>query len=310
MKNIFLTTVIILTTTFAFAQQMPVQSQFSNNLYSINPAVAGALAYNPINMSYKQLWTGVDDAPQLSYLSGHIAVKKNLGIGTKIYSLKTGKSTRTGMELTYAYRLALSEENHLSFGVSAFMYQFNLNKSELNFEDNNDPVIYGSADKVIVPDAAFGMFFNGRNYYAGLSAYQLFNRKISMTTEDLEQRQVRHFNFNAGYLLNINADYSIQADLLLKYSAASAFQAEITAKCFVMQTAWAGVSYQSGDALSLMVGIGQERFALGYAYDLPLNDIKKQTLGSHEIMLIYTLPGNKWQRRTFIPEGSGSQSKM
>lgn len=300
---------MILTISFGFAQQMPIQSQFSNNLYSINPAVAGALPYNPINMSYKQLWTGINETPQLAYISGNVAVKENLGIGAKVYSFKSGPFSKTGLEATYAYHLDLGE-NKLSFGLSAFMYQFNLNKADLKFEDTNEPVTFGASDMLIVPDAAFGIFFSGANYYAGLSAYQLFNRKISMTVDDLEQRQVRHFNFNAGYIYPINADYTIQGDVLLKYSAASDFQAEITAKCFMMKTLWVGASYQSSTAVSFLIGVGQERFALGYAYDLPLSDIKAQTFGSHEIMLIYTLPEHKWQRRTFIPSGGGSQSKL
>ncbi|OFY76156.1 MAG: hypothetical protein A2265_07740 [Bacteroidetes bacterium RIFOXYA12_FULL_33_9] len=189
------------------------------------------------------------------------------------------------------------------------MYQFTLDQASLNFEDPNDPIVFGASDKLIVPDAAFGALAYGKNWYGGFSIYQLFNRKISMTSEDLEQRQVRHYNVHGGYIYEINPNYVLQGDLLLKISEASDFQAEVSAKCFVMQTAWAGVSYQSGNALSLMVGVGKERFAIGYAYDIALTEIKKQTSGSHEIMLIYTLPQNKWQRRSFIPTGA-SDSKL
>lgn len=308
MKNLILTTALILTVSFVFAQQLPVQSQFSNNLYSINPAVAGSLPYNPINMSYKKLWNGFDETPQLAYLSSNVAISEKVGIGGKVYSYTSGPISKTGMEASYAYHFNLGSSTKLSLGLSAFMYQFNLDKNSLSFEDNNEPLLFGSSNNLIVPDAAFGALAYGSNWYGGFSIYQLFNRKISLTNEELEQRQVRHYNIHGGYIYEINPNYILQGDLLLKLSEASDFQAEISAKCFIMQTGWAGLSYQSGNALSVMLGVGKDRFAIGYAYDIALSDIKAQTTGSHEIMLIYTLPQNKWQRRAYIPLGSTSSS--
>lgn len=303
MRNIL----IIISIVFAvksYSQQIPLQTQFSDNLYSINPAVAGNLPYNPLLLTYKQLWSGFDNAPRLYSLSTHTSLSEKVGIGAKVYSFVSGPTNRTGVEGSYSYNINLgANENSpkLAFGLSAFMYQYKLDKSNLTFEDPNDNTILYSSDKLIIPDAAFGTFLYNKDYHVGLSVYQLFNRKVNLLNKDyLELRQVRHYNFHAGYEYAINDDYQINGSFLIKYIESGILQVDFTLKTIVKQFAWAGISYRSKDAASVLLGVSKDRFAFGYAYDIALTDISKYSRGSHEVVLIYTLPAGDSKRSTFL----------
>lgn len=270
------------------AQQIVTSSMYLENLYSINPAVAGTSNFNPLVMSYRKLWTGIDGSPLTQYLNSHIALKDNIGIGCKLYNSSTGLLSRTGVEGTYAYHFTLSDGSKLSLGLSLLLYEYRLEKSKLVVENPDDNTINLSSEKLIIPDATFGVYYYKENYYVGLSIPQLLNRKVDLMNKGkLEERQVRHYFLNGGYKYKINEDYTIEPNVLLKFIEAGVFQAEIGCRTIFMNDYWAGLSYRTQDALILMVGIRKERFACGYSYDYTLSNIGKYTDGTHELMFIY-----------------------
>ena len=62
-------------------------------------------------------------------------------------------------------------------------------------------------------------------------------------------------------------------------------QADITARAYYKDDYWAGLSYRTGDAVILLLGLKYDRFYFAYAYDFTLTDIRSQSYGSHEITL-------------------------
>lgn len=288
------------------AQQISSTSQFSENLYSINPAVAGNLEYNPLVMSFKEFWSGIDNAPQLNSLGTHTSLTERVGIGGKAFSYSAGLTNKSGIEATYSYNLPISgteDGPKIAFGLSGFLYQYKLKKDQIKMEDPNDNAIAFSSEKLIVPDASFGTYLFGKNYSAGLAVSQLFNRKVNMLNKDyLELKQVRHYFLHGDYKYDINENYSIKGSVLVKYIEAGQIQSDITLKGIFYNVAWVGVSFRTSDAVSVLVGVTKNRFALGYAYDIAVSDIKKYSRGSHELMLIYILPSNFSKRNSLFSD--------
>ncbi|OFX56126.1 MAG: hypothetical protein A2046_07220 [Bacteroidetes bacterium GWA2_30_7] len=292
------------------AQQISTTTQFSENLYSINPAVAGNLPYNPVIMSFKEFWSGIDNAPQLNSLGAHTSFTDRVGVGGKAFSYSAGLTNKSGIEATYSYNLPISSTEDgpkIAFGLSAFLYQYKLNKDEIKMEDPNDNAIAFSSEKLIVPDASFGTYLYGKDYSVGVAVSQLFNRKVNMLNKDyLEQKQVRHYFLHGDYQYNISDNYSIKGSLLVKYIESGIIQSDITLKGIFYNTAWAGVSFRTSDAVSFLVGVSKSRFTLGYAYDYPISDLKKYSMGSHELMLIIILPSTGTKRNSFFKDTSTS----
>jgi type IX secretion system PorP/SprF family membrane protein len=72
------------------------------------------------------------------------------------------------------------------------------------------------------------------------------------------------------------------------YSDGKVAQFNVTSLVRYNKKVWGGVSYRAGDALIGTVGF--ELFngiRIGYSYDFPLSDIRKNTSGSHEFMVNY-----------------------
>jgi len=228
----------------------------------------------------------------MQFLSSHVLVADNMGMGGRIFNYSTGPLSKFGIEGTYSYHLKLTDQVKMSLGLSLQLYQFSLNKSSLSMEDMDDDLLLYGSDKLIMPDAAFGAYFYTSKWFAGLSSYQLFNRKVDLMTEGVfENRQVRHYYLIGGYTYDFNGNWSVQPALLAKFIETGIFQADIAAKVIFKQTVSLGLSYRTQDAAAIALGFQKDRIFFGYSYDLLLTDIKKHSLGSHE--LIFTFKFNR-----------------
>ncbi|MBN2613962.1 MAG: type IX secretion system membrane protein PorP/SprF [Bacteroidales bacterium] len=289
-KQIIILLLATLTIQAVYSQQIPHFSQYTLNHYMLNPAATGTTETMPVAFTFRKLWAGIEGSPSVQLLSGDIAVADAMGAGIKIFNQQEGPLRRTGLEATYSYHLDLnSAGTKLSFGLSGLFYQVYLNKSELNVEDPDDEVFMGT-DKMTVPDASFGMYLYDENYYVGLAVPQLFNRNVDFKTDGvLQNKQVRHYYFHGGYRFELNTDLKLEPSLLLKFVEAGLFQADINARVLYKDMLLGGLSFRTSEALVFQVGYQVQNFTIGYSFDLVLNALKAQTIGSHEIMLVYSL---------------------
>jgi type IX secretion system PorP/SprF family membrane protein len=282
---------IILSISDLKSQQIPPLSQYSLNQYLINPAAIATNDKFPLSFTYRKLWAGIDGSPSVQFLSGHLQVANAMGAGMKIFNYQEGTfSRKTGLEATYSYHLPLNKNGtSLSFGLSGLLYQVFLNKSDFNIEDADDEVFMGS-EKMMVPDASFGMYLYHDKYYVGIAIPQLFNRNIDFKSDGiLQQKQVRHYYLNGGYIFDLNPDLILEPSLLFKFIEAGIFQADINTLLTYKEMVMFGLSLRTSDAFIFRLGYKAKDFTIGYSFDLILNDLRTQTFGSHEIMLIYSL---------------------
>ena len=288
MKKLLLILSAALVSGVLSGQQLNVNSLYNLNKYDINPAVAGSTDGFPLALSYRKSWVGFSGAPSVQFLSGHMQVVDRMGIGFKVFNSTQGPLRRTGLEATYAYHFPINQGNsQISLGLSGFLYQFHLNKQDLNVEDPSDPVMQGEESKM-VPDAAFGAYMYNTDYFVGLSIYQLFGGKVRLNADDIaENQKIRHYFLTGGYTFRVSEDFSLQPSVLLKYLETGVFQSDINLYATFMEMVSLGLSYRTGNAVVIQFGYTNEHFDIGYAYDLTLSDIKTVTSGSHEIMFIY-----------------------
>jgi len=303
MKKIIITALILTALiNHMYSQQYTVFSQYMFNPYFVNPGAAGTETGIPIAFGYHQSWTGFHNAPSMQILSGHSAINESMGAGGKIFNYTTGPLSRLGFEGTYSYRLELGSDMHLSLGISALLYQLNLNRSALDMKNNDDVVLLRTTnDKMIVPDAAFGAYLYQDNFFVGLSATQLLGRKVDLMSDVLQVNQERHYYLTGGYNFEFSDNFSLEPSLLTRFVEAMMYQVDINVKAGIKKLAFVGVSYRSnlkdlsessGDAVVGMIGLNMDNLMFGYSYDYTLSDIGNYSNGSHEIMLIIKLGNN------------------
>ncbi|MBT8255718.1 MAG: type IX secretion system membrane protein PorP/SprF, partial [Bacteroidia bacterium] len=136
----YLSLVLICSFFFAQAQDgIPTYSDyFSDNMYLLHPAMAGAANYNKLRLSARQQWFDQDEAPNLQTLSFNARVGERSGLGAIIFNDKNGYHSQVGGYITYAHHIRFSRSNvdlnQVSFGLSAGLIQSRLD--ETRFDPN------------------------------------------------------------------------------------------------------------------------------------------------------------------------------
>jgi type IX secretion system PorP/SprF family membrane protein len=290
---------------FSEAQQVPLYSQYMMNGFLLNPAVAGSEGYTAINLTAREQWLGLKDAPKTHALSAQTRLLKNsyisktasvhkrpslgsrsgkVGLGAYIFNDKNGPIDRTGLQLSYAYHIRM-KRSQLSFGISGVAYQFSVDESKIRFEYEDD--FWQNAKKsIFIPDANIGIYYSDPKMYAGLSMSQLFQSAWKLGEKGYaEYKMKRYYHLICGYDININDNFSIEPSFLMKTTGDFVWQADFNTKFVFNDDYWAGISYRTGGALIFMGGVRVDKLFFGYAFDYTLSSIMKHSYGSHEFMV-------------------------
>lgn len=276
----------ILTALAATAQQYSPHTHFYQNSLIYNPAIAGTEDEIPIRVNFRQQWTGLDDAPTSQTLSSHGFVGRNVGLGMVLYNDVAGPSRNTGFQAIGARHFALDKEGKrwFSFGMSLILYQYKFDISRLRTDIPNDPAVAALAtqNSRITPDMTTGIYINDENGFIGFSCMNLIQNKQNILDQSANLNTItRTYYMFAGYKFPINKDFSIEPVTLVKATQTKVWQADIMVKANYNKC-WAGISYRTGDAASVLVGMRVDMFSFGYSYDYPVSGIGNYNRGTHE----------------------------
>jgi len=276
----------------ALSQQISRTSQFMVNRYLVNPAVAGSKPYVPILASYRNQWAGFEGSPVTYTLSGHSQLPNGAGIGGIVFHDDAGGAiSRTGVELTGSYAIELTQSDFISFGLSAMMGQFKFDNTNLEYFDQNDPILNGNLESKFNFDANFGLMVHGENYFYGGAVPHMLQSdlRIDRLSADDKNRNVRHYLLMGGFDLNVSDYMTIQPSALLKFTGVTPLQVDIHAKTTFLETLSLGLSYRHQDALAFLVGLDYGPVVFYYTYDLTVTNAKSFSPHTHEVILGYVI---------------------
>lgn len=290
MKNIVRLIILICSVNVAFAQQIPLTSQYMFNDYLLNPAVGGSTDYLHAALSARAQWTGLEGAPKTQFFSVHSRLGKQMGVGGYVYNDETGPVSERGLQLSYAYHLDVSDNSKLSFSLAGMMFFHDVNDASFKPEVGNDPALANVKINAVSPDINFGLLFYNEKLKLGLSAPQLLQNNIydNRGNENLN-KLVRHYYFTGEYKFDISDKVVLAPSTLVKYVQGAPFQFDINARGIYDQKYWLGVSYRYNNAIAALVGFNYKNLSVGYSYDYTLTDIKGYSTGGHEIYLALRL---------------------
>ena len=289
MKKTSLLFVSIFTVGMLHGQQIPQLTQFMINDYAINPAIAGMNDYYQIKTSVRNQWVGIEDAPKTTLLSIYGKSNERVGLGGLVFNDQVGPTSRAGANLTYAYHINLSQRIKLSLALSGGFTQFKIDKENWNISNPDDPLMNGGEIVNLVPDATFGFnIYNEDNWYLGASVPQLLNSELILTDDNdnvtLDANLARHIYVMGLYNVELNYYWDIQPSILFK-SVLDQSQLDIGLKTIYNDNLWIGMDYRNNGDISALLGFFiQDRYIVGYSYDIPNTEISSYTSGSHEFM--------------------------
>jgi len=270
------------------AQQLPQFSQYNSFDYLYDPAVAGSRPWFEVRSGHRNQWTGIKDAPRTFVLSTTTPLGRNMGIGGYIFTDNVGPSRRTGMQLTYAYHLRITDDIKLGMGLSFGMLQFLIDGSKIQMHDPDDPLMDDQLRGALMPDATFGVYLYHPKWWFGAAAPQLMRNRVRFfdVHDPTNSVLAPHYYAMGGYRLALGDDFKIEPSFLVKYVDPVPPKVDLTATLRYRDMVWLGATYRTEDALSFMVGYWLKKtFQFGYSYDLTTTALRNYTSGTHEVML-------------------------
>jgi len=296
------------------AQQMPLYSQYIMNGFLINPSFAGRDGYTSVNLTVREQWTGLSQAPSTyalsfqtrilknSFISKSTTVKRKLvrptkggqvGLGGYVFNDNNGIMHRTGAQIAYSYNIPMGEEDdentqNLAFGLALTAYQYAINYEGLIY-DQDDPYLNNYDRSVFIPDFNFGISYSTPKYYVGFAMTNLLRGSVRFSDDNSinNSTELGHYFLTGGIKLPLSENWLLEPSAFVKSSDMlfKALQLDLSSRIYYKNDYWAGLSWRTNDAVIAMLGLKYDRFYFAYAFDFTLTDIRKQSLGTHEFSL-------------------------
>ncbi len=276
---------ILILSTGAFCsqgQQQPMYTQYMFNGLLINPAYAGIDQMVSATAQTRLQWLGFDGAPETHTFSVHSPMKNELvSGGLTLMHDKIGVTRQSYLTTSWSYKV-LFKETTLALGLQGGATFVNMNLNSVELPDPNDPFFMGNEVRSWIPNFGVGAFYYSSNYYIGASIPHFMNNPLRQTN----YKQIRHYFVAGGYVFDINEDFKLKPNFLIKGVNGSPIQFDLNANVLFKDRYWLGVSYRSSESFDLLLeaNIG-DQFRLGYSYDLVTFQLSRNA--SHEIMLNY-----------------------
>jgi type IX secretion system PorP/SprF family membrane protein len=288
MKSLIYITFIVLLVNGLTAQQLPQYTQYMLNDLAINPAVAGKDNFADVRSNNRYQWVGITDAPRTYMLTLHSPLKKrNMGLGTHLYTDIVGPTRRVGIKLAYAYHIKIAEKTKIALGLSAGVQQWGIDGSKLYLHDAGDDNLLTQYQTRTIPDFGAGVLVHNEKWYVGFSAPQLYQSPIKLYPNgDHKGKLVTHFLVNGAYKFDIGDDFKIEPSFLVKYASPAPVKVDVGARAIYQEQVWLGVGYRHNDAVTAIIGFMYKNYLMiGYSYDFTTTNLKKYSTGTHELML-------------------------
>ena len=294
-KALLVLLIILGGTLYSKGQQDPMFTQYIFNLQTINPAYAGSWQSIGFLALSRYQWVGFTGKPSTQTFSFQTPLRtQNVGIGLDFVIDKLGPERRTMINLDYSYRIKVTENTDLRFGLKGGFTNYSNDLRVLTpFPGGvSDPALMGVIDNKFVTNIGVGLFLSSPKYYLSLSIPRLVQNKIDENTGQFtKMSEVRQYYFVGGIMFKLSDKIKFKPVYMTKAAVGSPFQYDVAANFLLLEKFWIGGMYRSGDALGLtaqwIINTTYSRLRIGYTTDFTLTELKHYHQGVHEIMISY-----------------------
>ena len=221
LKTKLLTILLVAVIGSVQAQQDKLVTHFIFDKMSINPGKTGLDLYNGICATsiYRNQWDKVNGAPNSAILNIESNLSRFLpgGIGINFYHDAIGFSRQNNLLLNYSYPVQIGRAGVLGVGVGIGIMNYGMDPNWVPPISANDPTLpVGFAATGV--DANFGLYFQAKNYYVGLSSTHLTESELTKAVSTVTQsyQTARHYYLMGGYKFKDVANGIIDAQMLVR----------------------------------------------------------------------------------------------
>ncbi len=294
-KTILTLFFISVLTSFCWSQQQAHYTQYQYNQFSLNPALAGDKKCIDVKAGYRMQWLGIEGAPNSGFFSFSAPIKINKksrsinapkhGVGLQFRKDDIGPWSRSEAHATYAVKVTLIRNNTLSYGLSFGMKQVGFDAFTLT-TINPDATVSNAQRSLVFPDARFGIWWNRKRGYVGLSIHNLFNNKLKYIGEDNTFQ--RHLYITTGRRYKVSKEWNFIPSLLFVKTKAMPFDLQLSAIFDYKNVISFGLGYRRTDALTAQFRVKVGDFiSLGYSFEFMTSKLQNYGGQSHELLFGY-----------------------
>lgn len=299
-RQVVLVVILVSLCFSAKAQQDPLYSQYLNNPFVLNPAYAGLTNNLNLSASYRGQWTGLEGSPQTINANGHISLHNNkMGAGLMVLSDQIGNSTINEVFGSYSYRISITDDNILSFGLQAGFANYQLNNSKVNAFDKTDPLFIGNTSET-KPSFGFGAILKSSNYFVSLSVPRML--RTTFETQGLQSSlYTQHYYLMGSYLFFVSERIRFKPSALVKLVSGAPASMDLNASLIIHENYQAGVLTRNFNTYGLFLqALVKDSFRLGYTFEVPTGSSVGANFTSHEITLGFRLNALSFHSNTGV----------
>jgi type IX secretion system PorP/SprF family membrane protein len=262
------------------------------NPSALNTAYTGTRDETILYFQYRSQWNSFEGAPRSSYFNYQKQGAKKLSPGISIMQESSGPMNQLTAGIDLAYKIQLSGDSFMSFGIKPMIDYLDVNFNSLNIYNPQDPWFDINIDQKLSPNLGLGVFYYDDRGYIGLSTSGILSTKHfdqSSPTSYLAADRA-HYYLMAGKVLELNDNILFKPSFLMRMVKGVPISADISANIRIDDKVETGLSYRISGALSALAAFRVNRNVLvGYSYDKEIGYIGNFTGGSSELFVRYEL---------------------
>lgn len=297
MKKIILSLVLVSALFSVTVAQNDIQlTQYMFAEPTFNPSLAGSTNTIDGSLGVRQQWMGFDNAPSTQYFQANAYYEPAQGgLGISFINDKVGYLKNMDFKLMYAYKLQLDKNSMISMGLGAGFINAKIEGSSLTYDETDDPEAIYTDQSKLSPDFSVGFAFHSPNVIAGISSTHI-NQSYKKSTIF---KYPRHYYIYSKLKVDVSESIKVVPSILIRTNFYIT-QFDMGGQVYFNNRFWGGASYRLNDALCGMLGVIITPYLkFGYSYDYNCGAVKKNSAGSHEIVLVGSFKGFKASKEFF-----------
>jgi len=268
------------------AQQTRQSNMYGYNKYGLNPAYAGASGCTELNFSYLNQWVNVSGAPTTSFLNANTRLGNHWGVGGELMLDRAGLMRQFTSNAGASYGFTIARDHHVRLGISAGMLQVQIDPNDAVYFDFGDELVESGIQSAFAFNSGAGILYQFKGLELSFSSQQLIETRMQANYPTLTGYGLkRHLKGYASYDILLGKSYVLKPSLMYK-GVGTTHQMDFNADVNYNDFLYAGLGWRTSVGLVGRVGINVRKlFFIGYAYEIPMQNIASYGSGSHEIAL-------------------------
>lgn len=324
MKKVLLIFTLIISVS-GIAQQ---ESQYANiafNPYIVNSAAGGLTDVMQFEVTGRTQWLGYNGGPRTMTLIGHsqFKLKKEENIlsefnvkdkslfkspevttgsvkhivGGMVMNDAIGPFSKTSVNGSYAIHLPFFKSFNFGLGIGMGWSNFSIDGSRVVLYQEDDlsyEQFLGSTPAQDMIDANAGLVFYNQNIFIGISTSQVFRNSMKFDDIETSSNFERHYFLVAKYKIELNPKWSLEPNLVGKFTKNSPSSFDIGSRFIHNQASWLSFQYRTSNALIFQIGSNLvKNIYFAYSYELGIGSIQTASNSTHEVQIGLYIGNNR-----------------